>query len=79
MGKSGRAEGDQDVLISGGARTIQQLLSAGVVDQLDIQVVPLLLGDGERLFDNVATDAFELELVQAVDAPGVTHLRYVTR
>jgi dihydrofolate reductase len=69
------AAGDKDVLIGGGATTINQYLAAGHVDQLDLHVVPLILGGGARLFDGVGPDV-RLELARVIDAPGVTHVRY---
>ncbi|MGE5274388.1 MAG: dihydrofolate reductase family protein [Verrucomicrobiota bacterium] len=69
------AAGGQDVLISGGANVAQQYLGAGLVDELNIALVPVLLGAGERLLDDVGSD-LRLEQVRAVEAPGVTHLRY---
>jgi dihydrofolate reductase len=70
-----QAAGDQDVLLAGGADVINQALSAGLVDQVQLHVVPLLLGDGSRLFDGVGPDV-RLEQVSALEAPGVAHLTY---
>lgn len=69
------AEG-QDVRLWGGALVIQQYLAAGLLDELELHVVPVLLGDGARLFDNLGGAGIELEQVRAVEAPGVTHLKY---
>jgi dihydrofolate reductase len=69
------AAGQRDVLIGGGARTINQYLAAGLVDQLDLHVVPIILGGGARLFEGVGPDV-GLALERVIDAPGVTHLRY---
>ena len=69
------AVGDKDVSIAGGAQVIQQYLAAGLVDELEIHVVPLVLGGGERLLDNLGDDV-ELEQVRVVEAPGVAHLKY---
>jgi dihydrofolate reductase len=55
---------------------IQQYLAARLLDEIEISLVPILLGSGERLFDNLGDDLPELEQVDAVEAPGVTHLRY---
>jgi dihydrofolate reductase len=68
------AAGDLDVQIGGGADTIRQALAAGVLDQLDIHIAPVMLGSGERLFGGTADVRLEQERVIA--APGVTHLRY---
>lgn len=65
----------KDVLIGGGADVINQFLTAGLVDDIELNIVPLLLGDGARLFDGVGPDV-GLEQVRAVEAPGVTHLKY---
>jgi dihydrofolate reductase len=70
------AAGRQDVSLGGGADVAQQYLAAGLIDELEISVVPLLLGDGARLFDNLGAANIELEQVRAVEAPGVTHLEY---
>jgi dihydrofolate reductase len=70
-----RAAGDKDVSIAGGANTIQQYLKAGLLDQIQIHVVPLLLGDGIRLFDQSGTQ-LELETTRVIDSPGVTHMRF---
>ena len=72
------AAGERDVLIGGGAKTINQYLAAGLVDQLDLHLVPILLGAGARLFEGVGSNA-QLELERVIDAPGVTHLRYRVR
>jgi dihydrofolate reductase len=65
----------KDVAIGGGAQVIQQYLAAGLLDEIEIHLVPLLLGGGERLFENLG-DRLELEQVRAVEAPGVAHLKY---
>ena len=72
------AAGGKDVMLWGGASVINQYLAAGLVDELELHVVPLLLGGGARLFEGVAPD-LELEQVRAVEAPGVTHLKYRVR
>jgi dihydrofolate reductase len=69
------AAGDRDVLVAGGANAIQQYLAAGLVDELELHVVPVLLGDGTRLLDNVGPD-LRLEQERVVEAPGVVHLKY---
>jgi dihydrofolate reductase len=68
------AEG-KDVLVGGGARVINQYLAAGLVDVLELHVVPLVLGGGARLFDGVGPE-LRLEQVRAIEAPGVTHVTY---
>jgi dihydrofolate reductase len=69
------AAGDKDVFIGGGADVINQYLAAGLVDEIELHVVPRILGGGARLFDGVGPDV-KLELVRVVEAPGVTHLKY---
>ena len=70
-----QAAGGRDVSLGGGASVAQQYLAAGLIDEIEISVVPLLLGDGARLLDNVGAD-LKLEQVRAIEAPGVTHLKY---
>jgi dihydrofolate reductase len=70
------AAGDKDVLLAGGANVVQQYLQAGLLDELQIHVSPVLLGDGVRLFDNLGPESLELEITRVVESPGVTHLRY---
>ena len=69
------AAGDKDVFIGGGADVINQYLAAGLVDELESHVAPLLLGGGARLFDGVGRDV-NLEAIRAIEAPGVAHLKY---
>ena len=73
-----RAAGSKDVALAGGARICQQYLNAGLVDEMVIHQVPILLGDGERLFEGVS-DLHGLELVETVAAPDVTHFKFVRR
>jgi dihydrofolate reductase len=75
LAQASEAAGDQDVFISGGADVINQYLAAGLVDQVELHVVPIVLGGGERLFDGVGPD-LKLEQLRAVEAPGVAHLTY---
>jgi dihydrofolate reductase len=70
------AAGEKDVLIGGGAELINHYLAAGPLDELELHVVPVLLGDGARLFDNLGDDEVQLEQLRAIEAPGVTHLKY---
>jgi dihydrofolate reductase len=67
--------GDKDIAIGGGADLSQQYLSAGVVDEIVIALVPVLFGHGIRLFDHLS-ERFELESTRVIDAPGVIHLHY---
>jgi dihydrofolate reductase len=69
------AAGGKDVSVGGGGETIQQCIAAGLLDELQIHLVPVLLHDGVRLLDNLPRGV-ELELTRVVEAPGVTHLDY---
>jgi len=73
------AAGDKDVSLAGGAKAAQEYLVAGLVDEMQIHLVPTLLGSGERLFDGVGDDLHGLELVRTVAAPKVTHLKFARR
>jgi dihydrofolate reductase len=74
------AAGDRDVLVAGGADVAAQCLRAGLLDEMQIHVVPLVLGGGTRLFDRLGPEPIELERTRVSDSPGVTHLRFrVTR
>jgi dihydrofolate reductase len=68
------AAGERDVEIGGGAKTLQQYLAADFVDEFELHLVPLVLGAGERLFENVGD--LTLEQLRVIEAPGVTHLKY---
>ncbi len=68
------AAGEADVTIGGGAQTIDQYLRLGLLDELELHVVPIVLGGGSRLFEDVGD--MTLEVVRAVEAPGVTHVKY---
>jgi dihydrofolate reductase len=69
-----QAAAGRDVMLGGGANVVQQYLAAGLVDEFELHIVPILLGDGERLLENVGN--LELEQVRAIEAPGVTHIKY---
>ena len=66
----------KDVWLTGGASVIRQYLQAGVLDEIEISLAPVLLGRGERLFADVDGPEIELDQIRAVEAPGVTHIRY---
>jgi dihydrofolate reductase len=76
LDRARRAAGESDVVISGGAGTARQYLTAGLVDELLIHLVPMFLGAGTRLFDSPALAAVRVEQQDVVEAPGVTHLTY---
>jgi dihydrofolate reductase len=70
------AAGDRPVSVAGGADVVQQFLRAGLLDELQVHVSPLLLGDGVRLFDELGEARPELEVTRVVESPKVTHLKY---
>ena len=77
MAQAKAAAGDRDVLVHG-AYTAQRALEAGVLDELQIHQIPVLFGQGRRLFD-VLPSRVELEIVQVIDTPQATHIRYRVR
>lgn len=74
--KAKAAAGDKDVTVIGGAETIQQLLNVGLVDELDVDIAPVLFGTGQRLFDNLSVDTIELTQLECLQYRGVTRVRY---
>ena len=77
MAKAKAAAGDQNVLVHG-AYTAQRALEAGVLDELQIHQIPVLFGQGLRMFD-VLPSRVELEIVRVIDTPEATHIRYRVR
>ena len=71
-----RAAGGKDIELSGGADVAQQYLRAGLVDEMEINLVPILLGDGEWLFDGVGADLHGLQPVRSIATPAVTHIKF---
>lgn len=69
----------KDISLAGGASAARQYLTANLVDEMEINLVPTLLGGGERLFEGVGDDLHGLELVRTVAAPKVTHLKFTRR
>lgn len=69
--------GNRDIRISGGADVIQQYLNMGVVEELEIALVPVLFGGGRRLFENVGQPGSQFRIDKALDTPAATHLRYL--
>ena len=69
------AAGEKDVRLMG-ANIAQQFLKAGHLDEIQINLVPILLGDGIRLFDHIGTEQIELESTRVIESSGVTHLRF---
>jgi dihydrofolate reductase len=70
------AAGDKDVLVAGGASAVQQCLKAGLLDELQIHVAPVLLGNGTSLFDRLDIEPLALEATRVIASPTVTHLRF---
>jgi dihydrofolate reductase len=70
------AAGGRDVSLAGGAATIQQFLAADLVDELQLNLVPILLGAGTRLLEGLGTDLHGLALERVTPAPGVVHLEF---
>ncbi|RDV46916.1 hypothetical protein DOE76_02485 [Leifsonia sp. ku-ls] len=68
------AAGDRDVYVQGGY-TAQKALEEGVLDEIQLHLIPVLLGGGHRLFDVLPAEV-ELEIVKVIDTPFATHLRY---
>jgi dihydrofolate reductase len=74
LAQAKEAAGGKDVAIAGGATAVQQYLAAGLLDELYLHVVPIVLGAGERLLENVGDP--KLEPVKVVHSPAVTHIKY---
>jgi len=70
-----QAAGDLKVSVAG-AEIAQQLLRAGKLDEIQVSVIPLLLGGGVRLFDHIGAEPIALEQIRVIPSEGVTHLRY---
>ena len=70
------AAGDKDVSVAGGASLVQQCLQAGLLDEMQIHLAPVFLGEGVRLFDQLGDSRPELEVERAIHSPAVTHIKY---
>jgi dihydrofolate reductase len=75
MTQAKRAAGDKNVLVHGAA-VAQLALAAGVLDELEIHLIPVLFGQGRRLFDNLDPEQIELERTRVLEGDGVTHMHY---
>jgi dihydrofolate reductase len=75
MAQAKEAAGDKNVLVHGAA-TAQLALAAGVLDELEIHLIPVLFGQGRRLFEGLAAEQIELERTRVLEGDGVTHLHY---
>ena len=76
LAQARKAAGNKNVIVMGGANAIQQFLKAGLLDEMHLTLVPVLLGEGIRLFENIGTEHLELEKISVTDDPGATHLRF---
>ena len=77
IGQAKATTGDKEIAVIGGASTAQQCLKAGLADELHIDIMPVLLGDGLRLFEVIGTEQIRLERIKVMELPaGRTHLRY---
>ncbi len=76
VARAQQAVGEGDVLVAGGASVIQQALRAGLVDEFQLHVTPVLLGGGTPLFAGLGPDDVQVETVRVVESPSVTHLKY---
>jgi len=70
------AAGDKVISVMGGADVAQQFLRAGLIDQIQLHVVPVLLGSGMRLFERIGSEPVELDVVEVIPTSAATHLRY---
>jgi dihydrofolate reductase len=70
------AAGTKDVGIWGGANVMRQYLKAGLLDEIQIHLTPILLGEGVRLFDDLGPERIELERTRTIETPSATHLRF---
>jgi dihydrofolate reductase len=75
LAQAREAAGDKDVAVAGGANVVQQCLKAGLLDELQIHLVPVFLGEGARLFDQLSDSRRDLEIERAIHSPAVIHIR----
>jgi len=68
--------GDKDVMVAGGANAVQQYLRAGVLDEIHLHFIPVLLGNGTRLFNDLGAGPIKLERTRVIESPGVIHLSF---
>jgi dihydrofolate reductase len=76
LAQAREAAGDKDVHVAGGAAAAQQFLRAGLLDEIQIHVAPVLLGGGTRLFEGGGGEQPKLECTRVIESPAATHLRY---
>lgn len=70
------AAGEKDVTVMGGASIGRQYLAAGLVDEIQIHLVPVLFGDGTRMFDELGEGHLQLETIETIETPAAVHLRF---
>ncbi len=70
------AAGEKDVQVIGGADAAQQLINAGLLDQIQVSLMPVLLGEGLRLFGHIGSERRQLEKLKVIDSPVRTDIRY---
>jgi dihydrofolate reductase len=70
------AAGDKDVGVSGGANIVMQYLKAGLLDEMQLHLIPILLGDGIRLFEDLDPEGIVLRRTSSIETPGATHFRF---
>ena len=70
------AAGDESVSVAGGANIVQQFLKAELLDEMQIHLIAVLLGEGRRLFDHLGAKQINLERTRVIDSPAVTHVRF---
>lgn len=76
LAEARKVAADRDVRIDGGANVIRQYLAAGLIDQLQLHIAPVMLGGGVRLFDGLDASRITLEPDRVIGSPTVTHIRY---
>ncbi len=76
LAQASAAAKGQDIWLAGGASVVNQYLAARLVNEIDVSIAPVILGDGDRLFAGLEFDSLRLKQIRAVDAPGVTHIKY---
>ena len=69
----------RDIWLAGGASVVNQFLAAGLVDEIDISIAPVIIAGGERLFQGLQRGALKLKQIRVIDAPSVTHIKYKVR
>ncbi len=72
--KAKAAAGEKNVMVIGGANTAQQVIRAGLADQIQIGIMPILLGDGLRFFDYIGAEPIQLERIRVIESPDRTDL-----